>query len=238
MVWADTKGEPKNGQAEAERARYAGQGGRRDRRVSERRDQDRQPGHRAAEDPFRMLGLLFPHADRARVQVLLPGQPPRRDLRPRPVQLPEGPREAQEAEGPDRGSVVREHRVRLQRRQGRAEVRQGVRVQGGGRHLLHGQRDRRHQRGGPADQGQPGRAHARLLHHRRHPVHQDIQGDGLQSQGHGDDGRLHRARLSAGGEGGRELHDQSARPLRWTWPRTSRWWAGQRALQEEVSGWT
>ena len=60
------------------------------------------------------------------------------------------------------------------------EARPGVRLQGRRRHLLRGQRHRRDQRGRPPHQGEPRRPDARLLHHRRHPLHQDLQGDGVQ----------------------------------------------------------
>ncbi len=69
LVFGDTKGEPKNGIAEVERLVTPGEGGGDHRRVPELGDEDGEPGHRAAQDPLRLLRLVLPHPHHLRLSA-------------------------------------------------------------------------------------------------------------------------------------------------------------------------
>ncbi len=182
MVWADTKGEPRNGQAEAERLVTQDKVVGVHRRLPERGDQDRQPGHRAAEDSIRMFRLLFPHADRAGTSSISSGSARTTDASPRTSSVPEGPGEAPRRPRSQTVALLYEN-TEFGANVGKEEQKYaqefGYKVVADISYAANATDVT--SRGGPADQGQSGRPDARLLHHRCHPVHQDLQGDGTST---------------------------------------------------------
>ena len=91
VVFADTKGEPRNGQAEAERLvtqeKVVAMIGAYQSSVTKTASQATE----RLKIPYVCSDSSSPTLTERGPEVLLPGQPPRRDLRARPVPVPEGP---------------------------------------------------------------------------------------------------------------------------------------------------
>ena len=120
----------------------------------------------------------------------------------------------------------------------RGKVCQGIRLQGRRQRDLCRQRNRRDERSRHDHQEQARRRDARLLHHRRHSLHQDVQGNGLRPQGLPDHGRLHRARATCPPSRRTGTSSSSAPPSPWTSPRRNRSSARSTRSSRRSTAWT
>ena len=174
MVWADTKGEPKNGQSEAERLvtqeKVVGVIGAYQSAVTKTASQATErlkipyvcsdsSSPNLTERGFKYFFRVSPH-DGGFAHDQFNFLKDLERLKKQKVQTV-----ALLYENSEFGATVGKEELKY---------RPGVWVQGGGEHLLHGQRDGLHQRGRPADEGESGCPSARLLHHGCHPVHEDL----------------------------------------------------------------